>query len=60
MIRIIPIHLPIGKCSPKKSNIHRAVNAGRILLNALACVTPTLRSAKQNRIKAITLAKTVR
>ena len=59
MISAMPIHLPTGKCSPKKRNIQRAVKAGRILLNAFACVTPTLRSAKQNNINAITLANTV-
>ena len=60
MIKTIPIHFAAGRCSPKNINIHSAVKAGRILLNALALVTPTFRSAKQNRINAITLAKTVR
>ncbi len=60
MISIMPIHLPAGKCSPKKRNIHKAVNAGRILLKAFACVTPTLRRAKQNKINANTQEKTVR
>ena len=45
MIKIIPIHLPKGNCSPKKSSIHSAVNPGRMLLNALACDTPTMRRA---------------
>lgn len=60
MMRMIPSHLARGKCSPKKSIIQIAVNTGRILLNAFACVTPTLRSAKQKRINAATLAKTLR
>lgn len=60
MINPIPIHFPIGSCSPKKANIQMAVNAGRMLLNAFACVTPIFRSAKQKRINAITDAKTVR
>ena len=60
MISAMPIHLPQGSISWKKRSIHRAVKAGRILLNALAWVTPTPRKAKQKRMKAITLAKTVR
>ena len=60
MISAMPIHLPQGSISSKKRNIHKAVKAGRILLNAFAWVTPTRRRAKQKRIKAITLAKTVR
>ena len=60
MIKIMPTHLATGKCSPKNKIIHKAVKTGRILLNALACVTPTLRNAKQKRINAMTEAKTLR
>ena len=56
----MPTHFAAGKCSPKNKIIHKAVKTGRILLNAFACVTPTLRNAKQKRINAATEAKTLR
>ena len=37
----MPNHFAQGSISSKKRNIQSAVKAGRILLNALACVTPT-------------------
>ena len=40
----IPNHLPIGNCSPKNASMISAVNTGRTLLKAFACVTPIRRT----------------